>query len=432
MRILVDPSTLDCLNLGDVAMLQAAVSRLLKLFPHAKILVFTNDPAMLAKHCPVVTPLAHGGRMSWLSDRDLLGRLHGLLPQSASRVLVQLKRDMRRRSPRLLETAMLGKMKITRADSSPLRAFKAALDQIDLYVVSGAATINDKAKAHARVVLATMEIAMNRGVPVVMFSQSIGPISDPELIADARRVLPRVKQVAVRESVYGPALLEFLGVSPERVFLTGDDALEMAHHAQYEANGTGIGVNLRVARSTELDDSVIDVVGGVLRAAADKYQTHLIPLPIALHAGANDQTATRRLTTAAGEPANGEFIPAGPQQVIEACGRCRIVVTSAYHAAVFALAQGIPAVCLAANVNYTQKFRGLADQFSGGCEILSVNDSQFTDRLSDAIEQAWTRSSTQRVLLRAAAARQIELSDIAYGRLAHLMVASPSPLGAAA
>jgi colanic acid/amylovoran biosynthesis protein len=108
------------------------------------------------------------------------------------------------------------------------------------------------------------------------------------------------------------------------------------------------------------------------------------------------------------------------------------VVTSAYHAAVFALAQGIPAVCLAANVNYAQKFRGLADQFGDGCEVLSVNNSQFTERLSDAIEQAWTRASTQRVLLRAAAARQIELSDVAYGRLAHLMVASPSPLGAAA
>src|SRR5258705_1286272 len=188
MRIIVDPSTFDCLNIGDVAMLQAAVGRLVKQYPAGEFQIFTNDPTALGRHCPGVKPLAHCGRMSWFSDRDLLGRLHHYLPEKASRVLVRVKRDMRRRRPRLLETAMLRKMRLMRADDKPLRAFMAALDQVDLYVVSGAATINDKAKAHAKIVLATIEIALNRGVPVAMFSQGIGPMNDPELFAEAKRL----------------------------------------------------------------------------------------------------------------------------------------------------------------------------------------------------------------------------------------------------
>src|SRR5258705_3055121 len=225
MRIIVDPSTLECLNMGDVAMLQAAVGRLRRQWPEAAIQVFSNDAEATARHCPGVQPLAHCGRISWFSDRDFLGRLHQYLPEIASRALVRFNRDMRRRRPRLLETAMLGKMRLMRADDKPLRAFMAALDQTDLYVVSGAATINDKAKAHAQVVLATIEIALNHGVPVAMFSQGIGPINDPDLVAEARRLLSRVTLIALRENLYVPALLKFFAVSPHRDFVTGDDTI---------------------------------------------------------------------------------------------------------------------------------------------------------------------------------------------------------------
>src|SRR5258705_5226874 len=425
MRIVVDPSTFDCLNIGDVAMLQAAVGRLLKHYPAGEFQIFTNDPTALVRHCPDVQPLAHCGRISWFSDRDFLGRLHQYLPEIASRALVRFNRDMRRRRPRLLETAMLGKMRLMRADDKPLRAFMAALDQTDLYVVSGAATINDKAKAHAQVVLATIEIALNHGVPVAMFSQGIGPINDPDLVAEARRLLSRVTLIALRENLYGPARLKLLGVSPQRVLVTGDDAIEMAYNQRVNANGKGIGVNLRVARSSEVDTPLIEAVRRVVHKAASKYETRLIPLPIALHGAADDQEIIRRLIAGVSEQSDGGHFPDGPGQVIAACGQCRIVVTGAYHAAVFALAQGIPAICLAGNTNYTEKFMGLADQFGAGCELLSVKVSHFADRLQEAIEQAWTRAAAQRLPLLAAAARQIELSDAAYGRLAQLTTGSP-------
>jgi colanic acid/amylovoran biosynthesis protein len=99
---------------------------------------------------------------------------------------------------------------------------------------------------------------------------------------------------------------------------------------------------------------------------------------------------------------------------------------------VFALAQGIPAICLFGNLNYTQKFMGLADQFGSGCKLLPVNNSHFAERLLEAIEHAWLRAPAQRMSLLTAAARQKELSEAAYVRLGQLITSSPSPLGAAA
>lgn len=433
MRIIVDPSTLDCLNVGDVAMLQAAIGQLRRQWPDAVIQVFTNDPEAIARHCPSVLPLAHCGRINWLSDRDFLGRVHHYLPERASRVLIRFKRDIRRRSPGLLATAMFAKMRLMRTDDRPLHAFMAALHQTDLYVVSGAATMNDKAKAFARLVLATIEIALNRGIPVALFSQGIGPINDPELLDQARRLLSRVTLIAVRESLYGPALLKLLGVSPQRVLVTGDDAIQMAYEERTNGDGQGIGVNLRVSRSSEVDSSLIEVVRRVLHKAANKYDAPLIPLPIALHAAADDPKIIRQVIGGMNEQSDDTYSYDRPSHVIAVCGQCRIVVTGAYHAAVFALAQGIPAVCLSGNANYSEKFMGLADQFGTGCDVISVNGSHFGEQLREAIDQAWSRAAAQRMPLLAAAARQIELSNAAYGYLAHLTTASPpSLLGAAA
>ena len=51
-----------------------------------------------------------------------------------------------------------------------------------------------------------------------------------------------------------------------------------------------------------------------------------------------------------------------PLEIIQKVGQCHLVVTGAFHTAVFALAQGIPAVCLAKSRHYMNKFLGLADQ----------------------------------------------------------------------
>jgi colanic acid/amylovoran biosynthesis protein len=52
MRILVDQSGYDLLNIGDVAMLQSCVTRLRRLWPDAEIMVVCHSPERLASYCP--------------------------------------------------------------------------------------------------------------------------------------------------------------------------------------------------------------------------------------------------------------------------------------------------------------------------------------------------------------------------------------------
>ena len=78
MQILIDSGSYHCLNVGDVAMLQAGIERLRDLWPNASIAVVTNSPDALALHCRGVRPVPLSGRVAFLSDR-FFGRADRLL-----------------------------------------------------------------------------------------------------------------------------------------------------------------------------------------------------------------------------------------------------------------------------------------------------------------------------------------------------------------
>jgi colanic acid/amylovoran biosynthesis protein len=119
-----------------------------------------------------------------------------------------------------------------------------------------------------------------------------------------------------------------------------------------------------------------------------------------------------------------------PGIVIEQVGRCRVVVTGAYHAAVFALSQGIPAVVLSdsKSLYYMDKLTGLADQFGCGCEVVLLDMPDLPRRLTSAIDRAWQTAEDVRAPLLAAAGRQIEESEAAYRRFALISAQEPNSL----
>ena len=53
-------------NMGDVAMLQVAVARLLRLWPNACIEVLTNSRSDLARYCPSAKPLPRASCTCWV------------------------------------------------------------------------------------------------------------------------------------------------------------------------------------------------------------------------------------------------------------------------------------------------------------------------------------------------------------------------------
>jgi colanic acid/amylovoran biosynthesis protein len=283
--------------------------------------------------------------------------------------------------------------------------------------------------------LQLLDMANRRGVPTAIFGHGLGPLTDPEIFARAREILPRVGLVALREGRTGPSLARALGVAPERVVVTGDDAIELAFESRPDGLGAGIGVNVRVSRSAGVGPETLERLRPLLQAFARSRGVALLPVPISFNERASaraadpkengrsvpdltDSGSIRELLSGWDETSDGGESLRTVRAVIEQVGRCRIVVTGAYHAAVFALSQGISTVCLARSDYFAEKLLGLADQFGRGCEVITLDGSDLEARLSDAMSRAWDDADDVRPRLLDAARRQIDCGQEAYRRLA--------------
>jgi polysaccharide pyruvyl transferase WcaK-like protein len=431
MRILVDNAGYLLQNLGDVAMLQVAVRRLRRLWPEASIEVLTDRPERLAEFCPGVRPLSGYGRYLWFKDGGIFRGLGRLTPTA--------ERGVRCRYPTLATSLMKTRHRRRRADAGEIYAFLDALRGADLHVATGGGYITDAFEYHAMRALDTIRIVKRRGKPAVIVGQGLGPIRSPALRANATAALPMVDLIALREHRAAAPLLDRLGVDAARVVTTGDDAIELSYDARDTDLGAGIGVNLRVAFYAEVDRTVIERARAALHDAGEAYGVPLLPVPISHVEGESDVETLRLLLAGVEAECGGSECayapPPGPLpdaadggsrlvtplDVIRQVGRCRLVVTGSYHAGVFALSQGIPVVALARSAYYRDKFLGLADQFSVGCEVIRLDDDTLRSKLRHAIDHTWRTAENVRPHLLRAAARQIELGHATYRRLCELV-----------
>jgi polysaccharide pyruvyl transferase WcaK-like protein len=410
-------------NMGDVAMLQVAVNRLMSLYPSGSVEVFTDSPDNLRIYCPAAEPLPRAGRNLWIGDSFLFGRFHKYFPKLISSGLSGLTKIFERKLPVFLRFIVRLRLRIRGDDSvsGDLMAFLEAMENADLLVVCGAGGFADSCREWNMTTLNTLEAAILRDIPVAMFGQGIGPLNDREVLSRAKEVLPAVDFITLRGGRGGLSLLESLGVDTSRVLTTGDEALELAYEARSQEPGQALGINLRVASYSEIDKGFIEKLRPVLQEFAKEHDAPMLPVPIAVHPWANDHQTIRQLLAGFDDHTDGGLALNTPLKVIEQVAHCRVVVTGAYHAAVFALAQGIPVVCLSKSPYYDAKFLGLEDQFGLGCETVSLNDPYVVEKLAAAIERAWQSAETVRLPLQQAALRQIELSRGAYERVRGLL-----------
>jgi polysaccharide pyruvyl transferase WcaK-like protein len=415
-------------NMGDVAMLQVAVARLLSLWPDAHIEVLTDSPANLARYCPGARPLPRAGCAYWVGNRMVLGRYHQFLPRWASARLSDLKRAIRLHCPALLEFLIRLRLSFRDGDGrrGDFKAFLEALKKSDLLVVCGSGGFADSCREWNLSMLDTIEVALRRGIPVVMFGQGMGPLNDRVVLRRAKNVLPGVSLITLRGSRGGLPLLESLGVPSAGVLTTGDEAVELAYQARAKAPGSAVGINLRVASYSEVKEDTVENVRLVLQEFAQRHNAPLLPIPIAFHEYANDHQTIRRLLAGFDEESDGGLFLDTPLSLIKQTARCRVVVTGAYHAAVFALAQGIPVVCLSNSAYYLAKFQGLEDLFGHGCAIVMLDEPDLPGRLAAAIESTWNAAEVVRSPLLQSAFHQVEESWGAYQRVNNLISSKTS------
>jgi colanic acid/amylovoran biosynthesis protein len=301
---------------------------------------------------------------------------------------------------------------------------RSAVRGAELFVVSGGGFINDVFRGQSWSVFERIHAALKRGTVVALFGQGIGPLRDPALVEKAREVLPGAGLIALREKLTSLPALERLGVPRERILITGDDAVEPAYSARAEDVGDKLGVNLRVAGYAQVTRAMVAAIREPLQETARRLKSHMMALPVTVSGGvesAPDAAAAAELINGARDSAEASEEPRDPRALIERIGKCRVVVTGSYHAAVFALSQGIQAVCLANSEYYELKFRGLADQFGAGVEVLSLSDNLFGQRLVETTLNAWARAESLRPRLLRAAVRQLSAGRAAHERLREIV-----------
>jgi polysaccharide pyruvyl transferase WcaK-like protein len=416
MRILVDVSSPDLTNVGDVAMLQVAVARLRELWPDSLIQVLTDAPERLRVFCPTAIPIPGIGQRQWYGNRRVVARMYRLLPSPVARIVGAAEERLWLRWPALSEAVIRAKLRHAGLDGRDVTQFLGALGRADLVVASGGGFVTDTFRAHALRVLSTLQAAVVRGVPTAMLGQGFGPIANAELRECVRAVLPRVQLISLRESRASQPLLSELGVPLQNVLTTGDDAIELAWLRRTPTAGAGIGVNLRVTPYSGVGPDTVAVLGPVLRSVSERFRAPLLPVPISHHPTRSDMSSIDQLL-GSGSYARSHRSLDTPTDVITQIAQCRLVITGSYHAAVFALAQGIPAVGLARSEYYMNKFLGLATQFGSGCAVISLDDRHLPSRLAGATLELWDSAERVRPQLLRSAERQVALSRAAYRRV---------------
>ncbi len=298
----------------------------------------------------------------------------------------------------------LAKLRLRRRPTASTRAFLDAVSTCDLFVLCGMGAITDGFPEAARALLGMTALAQSRGVPTVMMGQGIGPLDEPELRALAAEVLPRVRLLALREEVGGLPLCLELGVDRDRIRITGDDAIAIVERHPWERRDS-IGLNLRVARYTGI---TAERAAELARVVAREAQgADVVDVAISYGAHERDEGAV------SDEPADFH--------VIEVIGTCALVVACSYHAAVFALAQGIPVVALTASRYYDWKFAGLAGLFPGGVTLVDVPGDGLEERLVEAMRAARATDEAMRASLVETAARLESAGRAAYAEVAALL-----------
>lgn len=403
MRILVDQSGYDLLNIGDVAMLQACVARLRQQWPDAEIMVIAHEPARLASYCPGTRAVT----------RSLAGhRLLRCLPRKPQLASEQVWK--------VVAPYFCGRVASGRAAGERPGTAIQAVQAADVVVASGGGYLTDSWWWHAAGVLSLLSLAQRLGKPTAMFGQGIGPIARPWLRAQAGAVLPELRVLGLREDRMGRDLALSLGTRTAAMTLTGDDALELIDGTSAAA-GHALGLSVRVAGYAGVAPGAAADIGDVVTGVARELGVPLAGLPVSRYPADADLAALRALL---GSGRSSGLTGAGlgleditsPPALAAAAGGCRAIVTGSYHAAVFGLAQGVPVVCLTKSAYYEGKFGGLRALFPGACSVVPLDPPDYAARLTAAIRHAWCLPDEARAAARGTAARLRDAGRAAYAQ----------------
>ncbi len=286
-----------------------------------------------------------------------------------------------------------------------------------MVIVSGGGFITDHFKNHALGILDTLNLAQKLGKPTAMFGQGIGPLENKAVIKKAKRVLPKLKILGLREHIISLEFGKIFNVPQDRILVTGDDLIEIAiNQVAYHSEMKHIGLNVRQAYYAGNFDYLFPEIGRLIEDISNSHNASIIPIPVQTNQTNSDLSSIIQLCDIEELEYKQALQIKSPADLANQINRCGVLVTGSYHAAVFALALGIPVVALTGSDYYEAKFTGLADQFGLGCQIIQLGSKNLLPELEEAIENGILSQQGIESKLIEKAIQQVELSKNAWMR----------------
>jgi len=343
-------------------------------------------------------------------------KIFGRLSSSGSRLgtaLHTLESAAFKHAPSMQAFAARIKLKARRRHAAA--AIMGALQSADLFVFSGAGMITDAFAWDAIQSLETLHLAKRLGARTAILGHMLGPVENQELKRVCKRVLPQVDLISVRERLTSLPFLSECGIPPEDVRVTGDDALEVICKTPVEPSSrNALGINVRAAFYSGVTNATTPLLSAAIRRLSTQLGARLEPLAVAHHKEDDDEAALGAVNIGY---ENSFQKPESPQAFKQRVAGCRVVVTGSYHAAVFALAQGIPAVGLVFSPYYEAKFKGLRDLFGAGCRYVDGRLQGWDQELQIATADLWANTQYWEDELLRSASRQRASAQAAYEEL---------------
>ena len=419
MRILLDQAVHDHRNQGNNVLLDTALKRFKAFWPDAEFGIISHAPHLCRYYFPNAIPVSPETLLPLAGSADIP---HKLLPLFAWRLLFEI-RDFHMVQV-LLKIFLTSRKKDDRwsvKDEVPENLNGAGgkypgMTNYDFYVLTGGGYMCDSDKRFMLKVFDRLEKAVELGIPAVMVSQGVGPLGDSDLIKRGREVLPKIDYIMIREERATLPILDMLNVPRAKVVMTGDDAIEPAYLAHSEIMGNGIGLSLRIAQYTNVNAGNIASLKPLILQKAKQYNAELVAVPIDIND--SDKSYVEEIISDYGK----SYSPWGKfdnhAELIHRTSRCRVMVSGTFHAAVFAVSQGIPVIALANSTEYQIKATGLTAEFGeDGCRVINLSDPKFVERFFEAFDLAWSSAENLRPRLLQEAKRQINMGYHAYQKI---------------
>mgnify|MGYP001563756260 CR=1 FL=1 len=240
-------------------------------------------------------------------------------------------------------------------------------------------------------------------VPIVMSSQSIGPLTGRFDRIIAKLAFNSVKLIGIRDIEKSRNCLQAIGVNKPQIIFTGDDSLllhssnesgtrEIFFKEKIPADKTLIGVNIRNSANYGnglFKEIPAEQIAGLLDQIAAHRGRHLVFLPISYNAEDDDRISAEKIqslmtlknrTTVV----SNYYSPAELKGLISSL---HAAIGVSYHFLLFALSSNVPAVSLYFDDYYKFKNSGLFDLYDMSDKCFAMDSPGAVDKIISAFEK---------------------------------------------